>query len=208
MADLEKHLQRKQIITPLVEQAMQNFLGVKIDEINKDISNKLVEGKLDFEINISIPFKQAKELFKRSFLVKLLQMTNGNMSEASEIADIDRRHMHRLVQRFNINADFFRKQAKYSEKEEKESYVKEIIGETLAKYELTKSKSKEVNQETTKNIAHKMPDIRMALKEALELFEKEYFKKALEEFSTLGKTAKSLGIRYETLIKKIKRLNL
>ena len=208
MADLEKQIQRKQIIVPVVEQAMHDFLGVKVDEINQDISNKLIEGKLDFEINVNIPFKQAKELFKRSFIIKLLQMTSGNMSEAAKIADIDRRHIHRLVQKYKVDVDFFRNQAKYSEQEEKKQYVREVIGETLQKYELTKDKSKKVNEKTAKNIADKMPDMRMTLKEALKLFEKEYFKKALEEFSTLGKTAKSLGIRYETLIKKIKRLNL
>jgi len=208
MADLEKHIQRKQIISPLVEQAMQDFLGVKIEEINQDISNMLVEGKLDFEINVNIPFKQAKEQFKRSFVIKLLQMTNGNISEAANIADVDRRHLHRLILKYKINVDFFRNQAKYSEQEEKEQYVRQIIGETLEKYEITKQKSKEINEQTAKGIADKMPNMRMTLKEALNLFEKEYFKKALEEFSTLGKTAKSSGIRYETLIKKIKRLNL
>ena len=208
MADLEKQIQKKQIITPVVEQAMHDFLGVKVEEINQDISNKLIEGKIDFEININVPFKQAKEQFKRSFVIKLLQMTNGNMSEAAKIADVDRRHMHRLVLKHKINPDFFRNSAKYSEQQEKEQYVKEVVGEILAKYEITKQKSKYVKQETTKNIADRMPDIRMTLKEALELFEKEYFRKALQEFNSKGKTAKSLKIRYETLIKKIKRLNL
>ncbi len=204
--NLEKHIQRKQMITPIVEEAMHDFLGLKINEINNDITNKLVEGKIDFDINVNIPFKQAKENFKRSFIIKLLQMTKGNVSEAAKIADIDRRHIHRLVQKFKINVEFFRSKDEYSEKEEKEQYVKQVIGDTLAKYELTKRKK--INEETTKNIADKMPDIRMTMKEALKLFEKEYFKKALEEFNTKGKTAKTLGIRYETLIKKIKRLNL
>jgi DNA-binding NtrC family response regulator len=204
--DLEKQIQRKQMIAPVVEQAMRDFLGVRIDEINQDISNKLVEGKLDFDINVNIPFKQAKEQFKRSFIIKLLQLTTGKVSEAAKIADIDRRHIHRLILKYRVNVDFFRNNAKYSEQEEKEQYVREVVGGTLAKYELTKRKA--VSEETTKSIADRMPDIRMTLKEALKLFEKEYFRKALEEFNTKGKTAKTLGIRYETLIKKIKRLNL
>ncbi|MBW2995216.1 hypothetical protein KY312_02600 [Candidatus Woesearchaeota archaeon] len=208
MADLEKQIQRKQIITPVVEQAMHDFLGVKVEEINQDISNKLIEGKIDFEINVNIPFKQAKEQFKRSFVIKLMQMTNGNMSEAAKIADVDRRHMHRLVLKYKINPDFFRNNAKYSEQEEKEQYVKQVVGEILAKYEITKQKSRKVNEKTTRNIADRMPDMRMTMKEAMKLFEKEYFKKALEEFNSKGNTAKSLKIRYETLIKKIKRLNL
>jgi DNA-binding NtrC family response regulator len=206
--DLEKHMQRKQIMTPVVQEAMHDFLGLRIDEINEDITNKLVEGKIDFDINVNIPFKQAKEDFKRSFLIRLLQMTNGNISEAAKIADIDRRHIHRLIHKFRINVEFLRNNARYSEQEEKEQYVRQVIGDTLAKYQLTKQKSRKVTEETTKNIADKMPDIRMTLKEALNLFEKEYFRKALGEFNTKGKTAKELGIRYETLIKKIKRLNL
>ena len=98
--NLEKQIQRKQIIVPVVERAMQGLLGVKIDEINQDISTKLVEGKIDFDIDVNIPFRQAKEQFKRSFLIKLLQMTNGNVSEAAKMADLDRRHIHRLIQKF------------------------------------------------------------------------------------------------------------
>jgi DNA-binding NtrC family response regulator len=206
--DLEKQLQRKQIIAPVVEHAMHELLGLKIEEINQDISSKLVEGKLDYDIDVAIPFKQAKENFKRSFVIRLMQAANGNISDAALTADIDRRHLHRLILKYKINVDYFRKQAKYSEQTEKQEYVKQVIGDTLKKYELTKEKSKYVNEDAAKNIATKMPGLRITLKEGLELFEKEYFRKALEEFSTLAKTAKSLGIRYETLVKKIKRLNL
>lgn len=208
MANLEKKMQRQQIIAPVVEKAMQGFLGLKVDEISKEISDKLVDGKFDFEINVCVPFKQSKEIFKKSFILRLLHQTGGNISEASKIANIDRRSMHRLIKKHKIDPDFFRNQKKYSEKEEKEDYVKQVIGETLGKYELTRDMSQKVDEETTKNISDKIPEIRITFKEALDMFEKEYFKQALEFFKTKGKTAKGLKIRYETLIKKIKKLNL
>ena len=56
---LEDVIRKK--INPLVEEAMQKFLGVSISELNKDISQKLTKNPLiEFEVDTRIPFKEAK----------------------------------------------------------------------------------------------------------------------------------------------------
>ncbi|MBW3016887.1 hypothetical protein KY316_00815, partial [Candidatus Woesearchaeota archaeon] len=92
MADLENFIRKKKEIKPFVASAMEGFLGLNIEQVNDDISHKLIEGKLDYPITILIPFKQAKEQFKRHYLVRLLMLTKGNISEASKIAGVERRH--------------------------------------------------------------------------------------------------------------------
>ncbi len=207
MANLENFIRKKQEIKPFVETAMHEFLGVKIEEVNDDISSKLIEGRLEYPITVSIPFKQAKEQFKRHYLIRLLMLTKGNISEASKIAGVERRHFHRLINQFRIDAEQFRSPIYVYEKND-DKYVKEVISDVLKKYEITKEKSDYVDEKTTKCLSKRVEEPRLSLKEALDLFEKEYFQTALKEFKSLSNTARSLKIRYETLIKKIKKLNL
>ena len=55
---LEKITERKDEIKPVVDNVMSQFLGVKIEELNKDISNKIVEGDVDIMIDLNLSFKK------------------------------------------------------------------------------------------------------------------------------------------------------
>ena len=49
----------------------------------------------------------------------------------------------------------------------------------------------------------------MTLKEAEQEFEKQYLSKALKEAKgSITKTAKKIGLRYETIIRKMKKLGM
>lgn len=206
MVSLERITQRKEQISPVVEREMQRFLGVTVRQINEDISNKLISGNLDFEIDISVPFKRAKEEFKKDFLIRLLQYTNGNISEAARIADIDRRSIHRLIQKFRIKVEGFRDQPYLFEDDKKEVYVRSVVEKILDRYELTKQL--QVDEETAKNITKRLPDIRVTFEEAIDLFEKSYLEEALKEHGDITSAAKAVGLRYETLHKKAKEHGL
>lgn len=206
MVSLERITQRKEQISPVVEREMQRFLGVTVRQINEDISNKLISGNLDFEIDISVPFKRAKEDFKKDFLIRLLQYTNGNISEAARIADIDRRSIHRLIQKFRIKVEGFRDQPYLFEDDKKEVYVRSVVEKILDRYELTKQL--QVDEETAKNITKRLPDIRVTFEEAIDLFEKSYLEEALKEHGDITRAAKAVGLRYETLHKKAKEHGL
>ena len=59
----------------------------------------------------------------------------------------------------------------------------------------------------SQDIVNELPIRRMTLKEAEREFEREYLKKALRENgNNLSQTAKKIGIRYETLVRKMKKL--
>ncbi|MBW3013298.1 hypothetical protein KY340_03760 [Candidatus Woesearchaeota archaeon] len=205
---LEKITDRKEKIDPVVEKAMEKFLGATVKQVNEDISNRLIEGFIDFDIDLSVKFKKAKEQFKHAYLIKLLQFTNGNISEAARIAGVDRRSIHRLISRFKIDITKLRKEPYYFREEKKEMYVKEVVEETLGRYDITKEYADKVDEETAKNISKKIPDVRLTFDEAIDMFEREYIKAALEKFKNIKVAAKEIGIRYETLHKKAKELGL
>ena len=61
----------------------------------------------------------------------------------------------------------------------------------------------------SKDIVEELPDMEMSLKKAEEEFEKEYLKVKLEENDNdIVKTAAKIKLRYETLLRKVKKLDL
>lgn len=55
------------------------------------------------------PLKEAKDAFERSYLISLLQLTNGNVSDVAEIAGKYRADLYALLTKHNLNAANFRK---------------------------------------------------------------------------------------------------
>ncbi|CAN5586158.1 hypothetical protein BH09MYX1_BH09MYX1_24900 [soil metagenome] len=59
-------------------------------------------------VDIEIPFRVAKEQivddFERAYLAKLIEWSGGNVSRAARKAQLDRMHLHRLVQRYDLKA--------------------------------------------------------------------------------------------------------
>ncbi len=206
--NLEKLAERKERVEPVVREAMSKFLGVTVNEINEDISSKIIEGNIDYDVDVNISFKKAKEMFKMAFLINILQHTNGNISEAARIGAIDRRSIHRLIEQFKIDVNKLRTQPYHFDDTKKEMYVKGVVEETLGTYDITKAKSKDVNENVTKSIATKIPDIRLTFDEATDMFEKKYFSEAIKKWDNQKVCAKKIGLRYETLHKKLKDLEL
>jgi two-component system response regulator GlrR len=54
------------------------------------------------------PLKDAKNAFERSYLIGLLQICKGNVSEAAELADKYRADFYSLLRKHNLNAADFR----------------------------------------------------------------------------------------------------
>jgi len=207
--DLEKVLKEK--IEPIIDSAFQKFLGITIKEISTDISDKLKKSPLlDFKIDPNTPFKLAKKIFKKEYMRRVLEKSYGNISAAAKLMNTDRRSIHRLVKECKINIDKIRKdmlKPTYLKGQE----IKSIIHTTIDSYKdvLRPEKLEEVYKGTfhlTKNILKELPTETLTLKQAELEFERKYIKKALEKFKTVTKTAKAIGLRYETLIRKIKKI--
>ncbi|MBD3361355.1 hypothetical protein GF358_01030 [Candidatus Woesearchaeota archaeon] len=204
----------KKRVKPIVEKAMHDYLGVTIAEIESDISDRIkYTPLLAFEIDTKIPFKRAKKQFKKTYLSRLLKQKQGNITDVAKISGLDRRSVHRLILELKIKIENFRNELKNQEYTKHEA-VQNIVEESINTYKssLNPNKLKEFYKHApsiSKNIARELPKEPLNLSKAEKEFEKAYLKKALKENNNnISKTAKKIGLRFETLHRKIKQLNI
>lgn len=208
---LEKVLKNK--VKPLIDSAMHRFMGVTIDEIEADISDKLRKSPLlEIELDTSLPLKKARNKFRKTYLLKLLHNHLGNISKVAEIAGTDRRTIHRVVGSMKIDVDKIRKEMLRYDYIKREA-VKEMIEDTLDHYKNTikEQKLKSLYKHApklSKDILKELPEEPLTLKEAEAEFERLFIKKALQENKTIRQAANALKIRPETLHRKIKSLGI
>jgi DNA-binding NtrC family response regulator len=204
----------KKDVEQIVDDAIKPVLGVSIGELNKDLSEKLEKSPLAwFEINTKLKFKQAKRQFKQMFLRRLLRVSYGNISEAAKRAGVDRRSIHRIVNDAGIDVSRMREEM-IKPYQIRQKAVEGIIENVLENYKavIHPEKMAEVYKQVdsvSKDILDEMPEKELTLKEAEEEFEKAYLGKVVAECGgNLTKTSKRIGIRYETLLRKLKALGL
>ncbi len=210
--ELEKLVESK--IKPLLEQAMQKSLGITVAELETDISDRLKRSALlEFEVDTKLKFKDAKKKFKREYVAHLLQLNFGNVADVARIALVDRRSIHRIVAEMKIEVQKFRDVL------QKGTYVKQlavqdIIQESLEQYKsaLNPKKYEALYKEApslSKNIIKEIPETPKTLKEAEQEFERRYFAKALQESNgNISRAARRIGLRFETLHRKLKSLGM
>ncbi|MBW2973645.1 hypothetical protein KY346_04585 [Candidatus Woesearchaeota archaeon] len=201
-------------VKPMVKKAMHKYLGVTISEVQADVSDKLKRSPLlEYDISTKVPFKKAKKLFKKLYLSRLLQAFSGNITDVAKAAGLDRRSVHRLIEELKIDIEDFRKSIAQTEYIKQEA-VKNIIQSSIETYKgsLSPTKFKSFYQhapELSKDIVKELPATPMTLKTAEHEFEKQYLRKALKENNNnISKTAKKIGLRFETLHRKLKSLKL
>jgi len=213
--DLEKVVAKKlKYIEPMIEATMRRFLGVRISELSEDISEKLRTNPiLSFDIDPKLKFKKAKRLFKSWFLHRLLEKNYGNISKVARVANVDRRSVHRIVKQAKIKIDSIRKHM-YKPDYYKQEAVSEVIEDVLEKYKevIHPTKLEKVYKNVnaiSKDILKELPEDEITLKDAEEEFEKQFLIRALiENNRNIKETAKKIGLRYETLIRKMKRYGI
>ena len=59
----------------------------------------------------ALSYAEAKQRFERNYLVQLLKLTDGNVSDAARIADRNRTEFYRLLQKHELTPDMFRRPA-------------------------------------------------------------------------------------------------
>jgi DNA-binding NtrC family response regulator len=199
-------------VKPLLQAYQQKFLGVRVSDIEQDITDQLKRSTLlDFSVDTRLPFKQAKKAFKRAYLMRLLKQHLGNISAAAAIAGIDRRSIHRLVCSLKIPAARLREDAKpeYA----RQAAVQGIIQDVLESYKsaLNPIKYKAFSAQTealSDDIVKKLPEYYIGLKEAEQAFERAYISQLLKENKTIAEASKKAGLRYEVMHRKIKALGI
>ncbi|MBW3002419.1 hypothetical protein KY338_04655 [Candidatus Woesearchaeota archaeon] len=201
-------------VKPMVDKAMHKWLGVTVSEIKADISDRIKRSPLlEYEISTKTPFKKAKKLFKKLYLSKLLSTFSGNITDVAKAAGLDRRSVHRLMDELKLDPDEFRGTIAKTQYVKQEA-VKSIIQTSAESYKSSLSPTKfkdfyEHVPELSRDIVKELPATPLTLKQAEKEFEKEYLRKALQENdNNISKTAKKIGIRFETLHRKLKALKL
>jgi DNA-binding NtrC family response regulator len=209
---LEKVLKEK--VKPIIDAATLKTLGLTSPEIKTDISDQLSRSPLvDLPIDASMQYKQAKQAFKKFYIQKLLKIHFGNISQVAKISGVDRRSVHRLARKFRLDVPKIRKDMMKAEYYS-QARVSDILENTIETYKDTfhDKKLKELAEylpKLSKDIAKEMPDVPLSFKEAEGEFEKRFFILVLEENKhNISKTARQIGLRYETLYRKLKALKM
>ncbi len=212
VGELEKLIEDK--IKPILEEAMQKNLGITVSELETDISDRLKRSSLlEFDIDTRLKFKDAKKKFKREYVAHLLQLNFGNVADVAKIALVDRRSIHRIVAEMKIEVQKFRDNMQKGEYV-KQLAVQDIIQESLEHYKtaLNPIKYEALYKQApslSKNIIKELPETPKTLKEAEKEFEKRYFEKSLlENSNNISRTARKIGLRFETLHRKLKVLGV
>ena len=209
---LERVIKAK--IEPMLEEAMQKFLGITIAELEQDISGKLEQQRLiGFTIRADVPFKEAKRLFRKEFLEKQIQTHYGNISEVADVIGLDRRSVHRDIRSLKVDVKRLRSRLYKPGTFEREA-VDSMIRRTLESYRAFLQPEKLDRMygsvaELSESIVRVLPLHAMSWKTAEEEFEKAYLRKALEDEQwRLSRVARRIGLRYETLLRKMKRMGV
>ena len=208
---LEKVIDQK--VKPMIDDAMHRFLGISINEIATDISDRLKKNPIfDFDIDTSMPYRQAKKLFRRHYLDRLLKTHYGNISKVASISGLNRRTVHRLIKSLQLEIEKFREELP-KQYQIRHDAVKNVIDSTLGIYKaiIRPEKLEEAYKQTstlTKDILKELPLQAPSWKDAQREFEKKFFSKLKEEEKNISKLAKKLGLRYETLHRKMKKIGL
>ncbi len=207
--ELEILIEKK--IKPIIEDAMHKYLGITVNELESDISNKIKNTSLfDYPVDVKVPFKKAKRLFKKYYVTRLLETNPSTITELADQAGLKRESFHRLLKDLDIDLEKFRRMQEYS----KETEVAGIIKTSLNQFKpfLNDKKFKVLYEKVpalSKDVTSELPAVNVPLKEAEVKFEKKYLKKALaENKGNISQTAKAIGLRFETLHRKLKAFGI
>lgn len=193
-------------IKPVLDNALQQFLGVKIDTISNEVLEKLSQNKLHIDFNDEWTLDEAKNNFKKEYLILLLREFNGNISKASTISGIDRRTIHRLILQFNIDVDEYRNLPYEFSKTKVDNYIKFVVGDVLKHYALTEQKSDAVYDLPTDELVEKVKKPFPTMDDAYEDYEKKFLGAViLKHDKILKDVCKQLNIARETLSRKLSK---
>ncbi len=206
MDDLEFVLQKK--VKPLIESVTKKAMGVSIAELNKSLLDTLDKPFLDFEVHDDLPYKQAKALFRKQFISKLIQTHFGNISDVADKIGLDRRSIHREINTLKIDVKRLRQellQPKHYERLIAENRFKE----TLDQYKEVIREEKLMHlydyvHNLSDDVLNEIKPAQMTLSDAEDIWEHRYFEKALLAHKTVAATAKALGLAKETVQRKMK----
>ena len=195
-----------QRIEPVIEATVRGVLGFQLPTLTQDITTMLSRSPIA-RIDTTIPFKHAKREFKKEFLARLLS-TFGNVTEVSRIAGLKRESVHRLIKQLRVETDGDLRHYM------KVNVVKNIIGDCIDMYRTSLHPEKVRVMyghlpALSEQVVNELPDELMSMDDAEEEFERAYLAAALHDHDgNISATARTIGLRFETLHRKLKKLGV
>ena len=88
-----------------LENVVQQTVALSMSPV---ISEDLVRKALSVEESNSLSFNQARQQFEHDYLIKLLRITNGSVTEAAQLAQRNRTDFYKLLKRHQIQPALFK----------------------------------------------------------------------------------------------------
>jgi DNA-binding NtrC family response regulator len=201
-------------IKQLVDESSSRYLGVSIDRLSDDLTAKITKaGLVDIEIDGNKSYREAKREFRRALITRMLLLRLGNISEVAKDLDVDRRTIHRLISELGIDVAKIKKELArpYDIRlDDMNTRIEDVLDRYKEIIHPTKLETMYRNvSELSDSILRELPVVAESLKKSEDDFERAYLKRLLDD--NRGKsssTARRIGIRHETLIRKAKELGL
>lgn len=198
-------------VRPLVHQNIEKTWGLAIPKLEDDITSKLAREHSTIPIQFTLPFSEALAAFKKEFLLRELRK-HHNISFLAKLIGMSRRSIHRSINELQIDIP-------KTSKEDQRSYFKEqkiyqSLREALLEYRsLFREDKMDALYDTlpnlSKSLAQELPDQRPSTwKSAKRDFERRYLQHHISLGDKLKVVAKKIGMRPESLSRKLKILNL
>ncbi len=100
--ELQNALERAVVLAKTDQLELEDILRQKVNKRTQSMQ----EGGGD--TNLSLSYAEAKENFEKSFLLRILKVSKGSISEAARISGRYRSDIYRLMERYGIEADDFK----------------------------------------------------------------------------------------------------
>ncbi len=209
--DLEATIKEK--VAPLLEETLEKSFGVVIPKLESDITDRLSHPVMNVYVPLIASYKEAKKRFKQEFLRRELVLKRGNVSQLAKILGVDRRSVHRAIKELKIDMEGLRDEGE-GEMKYKEQVVDQTIRGALEQYKsiFHPARMEDLYKDVpllSKNIAQVLPLEQLSLKEAEREFERQFFlHHIVDEKGNVKSTAQKIGLRVETLQRKMKKLGM
>ena len=198
-------------VRPFITENMEKTWGLAIPKLEEDITSKLAKEETTIPIRFTLTYEKALQEFKKEFFRRELQK-HQNISFLAKLLGVSRRSVHRSIKELGITVP---KKTKEEQKQYfKEQEIYKTLREALLEYRTLFRQDKmdalyQSLPNLSKTIAHEIPEQEASTwKSAKRDFETRYLRHHISLGDKLKDVAKKIGMRAESLSRKLKILGL
>jgi DNA-binding NtrC family response regulator len=70
--------------------------------IASEASSRVAGSDADCQINMALPLREARDQFERLYFERLIQQTEGNVTNIAELAEVERTHLYRKLKQLGV----------------------------------------------------------------------------------------------------------